>query len=71
MSAVRFRVVVDRTRCIGSGQCVSHAGAVFDQSEEDGTVVLLVSEPDIAMRDAVEKAARLCPAQAIAIVETG
>ena len=71
MSAGTFRVVVDRSRCIGSGQCVSHAGAVFDQSEEDGTVILLVSEPDLAMREAVEKAARLCPAQAIAIAEVG
>ncbi len=71
MSTLRYRVVVDQTKCIGSGQCVAHAGSVFDQGEDDGTVILLVQEPGGAMRDAVEKAARLCPAQAITIVETG
>lgn len=68
MSESKYRVVVDRTKCIGSGQCVAHAGTVFDQSDEDGTVVLLEAEPGSAMREAVEKAARLCPAQAISIV---
>lgn len=71
MSSGGYRVAVDRTKCIGSGQCVAHAGAVFDQSDDDGTVVLLVPEPDAALREAVDKAARLCPAQAIAIVEAG
>jgi ferredoxin len=66
-----YRVVVDRTKCIGSGQCVAHAGAVFDQSEDDGTVILLVAAPPAALRGAVDKAARLCPAQAITVVEGG
>lgn len=63
-----YRVVVDRTKCIGSGRCVAHADAVFDQSEADGTVVLLVAEPQAGLRAAVDKAARLCPAQAITVV---
>lgn len=71
MAAGGYRVVVDRTKCIGAGQCVAHAGAVFDQSEDDGAVVLLIAEPQAALRAAVEKAARLCPAQAIAVVEAG
>lgn len=69
MAGGGYRVVVDQTKCVGSGRCVAHAGAVFDQSEEDGTVILLVAEPQADLRAAVEKAARLCPAQAIAVVE--
>lgn len=71
MSGHGYRVVVDRTKCIGSGRCVAHADAVFDQSEADGTVVLLVPEPTADLRAAVDKAARLCPAQAIAVIEGG
>jgi ferredoxin len=71
MAGGGYRVVVDRTKCIGSGQCVAHAGAVFDQSEDDGTVVLLMAEPPAPLRAAIDKAARLCPAQAISVVESG
>ncbi len=66
-----FRVVVDATRCIAAGQCVAHAPLVFDQSESDGTVVLLDPRPGMESRAAVEKAVLLCPAQAIAIEEIG
>lgn len=69
MAGDGYRVVVDPTKCIGSGQCVAHAGAVFDQSEDDGTVVLLIARPPAASRAAVDKAARLCPSQAIAVVD--
>ena len=66
-----YRVEIDATRCIGSGQCVARAPEVFDQRDEDGIVVLLLDDPGPARREAVEKAALLCPAQAIAIVEAG
>jgi ferredoxin len=49
---------------------VARAADVFDQREEDGIVVLLLADPGPARRDAVEKAALLCPAQAISVVET-
>jgi len=65
-----YRVEIDATRCIGSGQCVARAPEVFDQREEDGIVVLLLADPGPARREAVEKAALLCPAQAISVVET-
>lgn len=68
MAGDRYRVFVDQTKCVGSGRCVAHAGDVFDQSEDDGTVVLLIDEPQAASRAAVDKAARLCPAQAISVV---
>ncbi|MBM3523677.1 MAG: ferredoxin [Alphaproteobacteria bacterium] len=64
-----FKVRVDTTKCVGAGRCVAQAPTVFDQSEEDGTVVLLTDSPDAALRQAVEKAARLCPAGAITLAD--
>lgn len=69
MSERRYRVEVDPTKCIGAGRCVAHAADVFDQSDSDGTVELRVAEPVLVRRAAVDKAAQLCPAQAITVVE--
>ncbi|MGZ4751071.1 MAG: ferredoxin [Oryzihumus sp.] len=40
-----MRVVIDRERCQGAGMCALTAPAVFDQSEEDGRVVVLDADP--------------------------
>jgi ferredoxin len=65
-----MRVTVDQDRCIGSGQCVLAAAGVFDQRDEDGIVVLLNDDPPAELREDVRKAAALCPAMAITVVET-
>jgi ferredoxin len=52
---------------VAAGQCVLAAGAVFDQHEEDGTVLLLDASPPPELHDAVRRAAALCPAQAISV----
>jgi ferredoxin len=62
-------VRIDREKCIGSGQCVLTAPDVFEQREEDGTVVLLDAEPSPGSYEDVRQAAGLCPAAAIAITE--
>ena len=62
-----MRVTVDREKCIGSGQCVLTAADVFDQGEDDGIAVLLDAEPSPGSHEDVRQAAKLCPAQAIAI----
>ena len=59
-------VVVDPSACVGAGQCALVAPDVFDQ-DDDGTVRVLESDPRGADLDAAIKAARLCPARAIAI----
>ncbi|MBB4920931.1 ferredoxin [Streptosporangium saharense] len=41
---------------------------MFDQSEEDGTVVLLDAEPPAGQRAAVQRAERLCPSGAISVL---
>jgi ferredoxin len=47
--------------------CVWTAPDIFDQSETDGTVVLLLPEPPARLRDPARKAAADCPCRAITI----
>ncbi|MEV0932815.1 ferredoxin [Streptomyces phaeochromogenes] len=73
-SAARQRrhltVRLDRERCCSAGQCVGAAPEVFEQSESDGRVVLLVPEPDQQHAADVRLAADLCPSGAITLVDT-
>ena len=62
-----MNVVVDRDKCCASGQCARVAPEVFDQSEDDGTVILLAAEPAEGQYAAVRQAAHLCPATAITL----
>lgn len=63
-----FRVSVAADRCVGAGQCVLTAPAVFDQ-DADG--ISRVLKPDVASAeaDAVREAEFLCPGQAIAVTQ--
>jgi ferredoxin len=40
-----MRIVADLDRCVGAGQCVLTDPTTFDQSAEDGTVVVLHDHP--------------------------
>ncbi|MGV9317033.1 ferredoxin [Streptomyces sp. NPDC003691] len=64
-----MRITVDREVCVGSGNCVFFAQQVFDQ-HPDGTVHLLVREPDQALRTATLTAVANCPVQAISVNDT-
>jgi ferredoxin len=55
---------------MASGQCVLTADAVFDQREDDGTVVLLDAAPPPQLHDDVRRAAALCPSRAITVIES-
>jgi ferredoxin len=61
-----MRVRLQKDLCIGSGQCVLAAPAVFDQDEE-GTVVLLTDPPPAEKDEAVRSAAHACPARVISV----
>ena len=63
-----FKVRIVERKCIGAGQCVLSAPAVFDQ-DDDGIVVLLDAVPPPSLHDAVRDAAALCPAALIRILE--
>ena len=62
-----IKVRIDQEKCIGAGHCVRAAADVFDQREDDGIVVLLLAETPDARATDLQKAERLCPAQAIRI----
>jgi ferredoxin len=63
------RVQVDRDRCCSSGQCVVIAPQVFDQRDEDGTVVLKLERPPVELHEEVREAEDLCPGNAIRVDE--
>ena len=58
----RIEVTVDRALCIGSGDCVDTAPAVFELDDEDKAVVI---DPDGEPTDLVLEAAGNCPVTAI------
>jgi ferredoxin len=63
-----MRLVVDRNRCIGSGQCVLTEPDVFDQDEEDGRVVILPAVPgDPRATPGVRQAVLFCPSGALTL----
>jgi ferredoxin len=64
-----MRVHADMEKCVGAGQCAMVAPQVFDQNDEDGTVIVLQAEPASEHADDVAEAVMLCPAQAIQLHE--
>jgi ferredoxin len=64
-----MKVTADREVCIGSGNCVFSAPAVFDQDDDEGLVVVLVAQVDPQDGDAVHDAVAHCPSGALRIVE--
>ena len=63
-----MHITVNSEICVGAGQCVLSADAVFDQ-DDDGIVILLEADPEAAQHAAARRAASLCPARAITIAE--
>jgi ferredoxin len=61
---VAVNLEIDREVCIGSGQCVLQMPELFDQSEDDGRV-LLRHQPQAEDAPAVEDAVLLCPSGAL------
>ena len=63
-----MRVAADRDVCIGSGNCVFTAPAVFDQDDDEGLVVLLTPEVDPGDAEPVRDAVARCPSGALRVV---
>jgi ferredoxin len=61
----RIEVTVDRSLCIGSGDCVDTAPDVFQLDSEDKAVVV---DPDGAPLDDILAAAGNCPVSAIFVI---
>lgn len=63
-----MRVIADLERCQGYVCCVMEAGDFFD-IDDDGKVVVLVSEPETGQLPLIESAIRQCPVAALALVD--
>ncbi|MDT0453965.1 ferredoxin [Streptomyces hesseae] len=64
MADLRWRVTVDRTRCVGSGLCASVAPGAFRLDERRRSSPV---EESTAPSEAVLEAAEGCPVEAIRI----
>jgi ferredoxin len=63
------KIVVDPDRCELNMRCVSAAAAVFEVTDQDDYARVKLPEVPAELKDAVERAIRLCPRQAIAWAE--
>jgi ferredoxin len=63
-----LRVAVDRTLCLGAGQCAFSAPDVFDQGD-DGLVTVLDPAPSAEHLAALHQAEDLCPSGALRVIE--
>ncbi|MFD7500289.1 ferredoxin [Streptomyces sp. NPDC059850] len=64
-----MNVEVDESRCVAAGNCAAFAPAVFDQRDDDGTVILLDPAPPESEYERVREAHPRCPAAAIVLHE--
>jgi len=62
------KVRVDPDRCEGHGKCATAAPAVFELRDDDLSHVLVDDIPE-SQRENAKNAVRLCPRQAIEIIE--
>jgi ferredoxin len=63
-----MKVIVDQKLCEGNARCMEAAPEVFEVRDDDKSHVLM-EKPSQSLRAKVELAVRLCPRQAITIVE--
>ena len=63
-----MRVAVDMSLCESNALCVAAAQEVFEVREDD-LLYVLDEHPAEPLRAKVEQAARVCPKQAITIVD--
>lgn len=65
-----LKVTVDYELCEGHSRCQQAAPEVFEVRDDDKSYVLIEPVPE-ELRPKVERAARLCPRQAISFEEAG
>ncbi|WP_324787950.1 ferredoxin [Streptomyces sp. H51] len=64
-----MRIEADPETCVGSGMCALTAPDLFDQSDRDGTVVVLRSDPPAERAEAVRGAVGRCPSRALKLLD--
>lgn len=64
-----LKITIDRTLCVGFGDCVEVAPDAFDLDDEG---VAVFRQPELVVRDVLIEACRVCPVDALLVVdETG
>ena len=63
-----MKVIIDRDLCESNGLCVEVCPEVFRIDAQD-RLVLLIERPDARLRASVERAAQVCPRQALRVDE--
>jgi ferredoxin len=63
-----MRVIVDMSQCESNALCMGVAPDVF-QVDDDDNLTVLDETPDESARERVLEAVRVCPKQAISIIE--
>lgn len=63
-----MRVTANADICVGAGQCVLAAPTVFDQSEQDGRVLVITAEIGDEEAEAVRTAVEWCPSGAVVLI---
>jgi ferredoxin len=64
----RMKIVIDYDLCEANAVCMDVCPECF-RVEEDDTLTVLIEKPPPSLRSKVEEAVRLCPRQAISLVE--
>jgi ferredoxin len=64
-----MKIIADTGKCVGAGQCVLTEPTLFDQSEEDGTVIVLDDQPQGDLVEKAREAVHVCPSQALSLQE--
>lgn len=62
-----MHIDADLSLCEGHGQCLLAAPDVFDLPDGADKVVILDADPPESEREAVVRAAAMCPAQALRV----
>jgi len=62
-----MKVKVDEYLCDAHGVCVDTCPEVFALDDDDDIVTVLNPEPDESLREAVNRAANMCPKAAITV----
>ncbi|MEU3310179.1 ferredoxin [Nocardiopsis sp. NPDC055551] len=62
-----MKIIADTDRCVGAGQCVLTEPELFDQSEDDATVIVLDETPRSELIEKAREAVHLCPGQALSL----
>jgi ferredoxin len=62
-----MKLRADQSRCVGAAQCVLTEPALFDQDEQDGSVILLATDVDGDLLTAAREAMLTCPSGALSL----